>query len=346
MTLMKLRLASIGTIALTALMAVGLSSCGEIKRGEYAKGSASIFCDDGFKTILDEEIEVFEYTYPESSIIPFYMSEQACIDSLLADRTQSIIVTKELTQEQIKYMKAKYKRVVRTNCIAVDAVALIANKNNPVSSLSMDEIGEILNGKITRWNQLAGADTTKIKLVFDNAGSSTVSYLRDKFLPAGQSISDKTYSFAEQSNAQVFDVVKKDPDALGIISVSWLGEDLTVAKNVPMDKKMADYSNENDTIASQLTDKVNIIKVSNPNADNDFSPVSYKPYQAYIATGEYPLFRKVYMISTGSNSTLLHSFYVFMTGFVGQKVISKTGILPYHMNPRVVQLVDRTTQKK
>ena len=30
-------------------------------------------CDDGFKNILEEEIEVFEYSYPESSIIPFYM---------------------------------------------------------------------------------------------------------------------------------------------------------------------------------------------------------------------------------------------------------------------------------
>lgn len=333
-------------ILLSVLATLGAVSCGEIKRGEYAKGSASIFCDDGFRTILDEEIGVFEYTYPESAIIPFYMSEDACIDSLLADQTQSIIVTKELTPEQIKYMKAKYKRVVRTNCIAVDAVALIVNKKNPVSSLSMDEIGELLNGKITRWSQLAGADTTAIKLVFDNAGSSTVSYLRDKFLTKGQNIADKTNAFAQQSNAQVFDIVKKDPDAIGIISVSWLGEDLSAAKKVPMDKRMEDYSNQNDTIASQLTDEVNIIKVSNPNADNDFSPVAYKPYQAYIATGEYPLYRKVYMISTASNSTLLHSFYVFMTGFVGQKIISKTGILPYHMNPRVVQLVDRNPQKK
>ncbi|MBD5270154.1 MAG: substrate-binding domain-containing protein [Muribaculaceae bacterium] len=331
---------------LSVLFALGVVSCGEVKRGEYAKGTASIFCDDGFRTILDEEIGVFEYTYPESSIIPFYMSEQACIDSLLADQTQSIIVTKELTPEQIKFMKSKYKRVVRTNCIAVDAVALIVNKKNPVQSLSVEEVGDLLNGRLTHWNQLAGADTTAIKLVFDNAGSSTVSYLRDKFLPKGASISDKTNSFAQETNAQVFDIVKKDPDAIGVISVSWLGDDLSAAKNVPMDKKMEDYQNQTDTIAATLTDEVNIIKISNPNPDNDYSLVAYKPYQAYIATGEYPLYRKVYMISTAPNSTLLHSFYTFITGFVGQKIISKTGILPYHMNPRVVQLVDRNAGKK
>lgn len=315
-----------------------LFSCTPIKRGEYAKGSADIYCDDGFRNIMQEEIEVFEYSYPESSIIPFYASEQECIDKLLADATQGIIVTKELTKDQISYMKSKHKRVVRTNCIAVDAVALITNKENPVTSLSVEEIGKIMRGEITNWSQVAGNDTTSIRIVFDNAGSSTVSYLRDKFLPAGKKMSDNKHAFAEKSNAQVFDVVKKDKNALGIISVSWLGDSLQAARKVPLDVRMEDYKNENDTIATELTTAVNIIRVSNPTPDNDFNPIAYKPYQAYINSGEYPLFRKVYMISTASNSTVLHSFYTFVTGFVGQKIIMKTGILPYHVNSRVVEL--------
>lgn len=318
--------------------AVSIAGCTPVKRGEYASGSATIFCDDGFKNILEEEIEVFEYTYPQSSIIPFFVSEGEALDTLLADGTQAIISTRQLSKEQIEYMKAKHKRVVRQNCIAVDAVALICNKKNPVGALSITEVSDILNGKITKWSQLAGNDTTSIKIVFDNAESSTVSYLKDKFLPEGKSIAETTNSFAQKNNAAVFDVVKTDPDALGVISVSWLGDDLSVARKVPMNERMEDYQNQNDTIASTLTSEVNILKISNPTADNDFSPVAYKPYQAYIYSGEYPLVRKVYMISTASNSTVLHSFYVFMTGFVGQKIISKTGILPYHMNPRVVEL--------
>lgn len=324
-------------LLLTAAVA-GAVACTPVKRGEYASGSATVFCDDGFRNILDEEIEVFEYSYPQSSIIPFYVSEGAAIDTLMADGTQAIIATRELTKDQIDYMKSKYKRVVRQKCVAVDAVALITNKKNPVGALSMTEVSDILNGKITRWNQLAGNDTTAIKVVFDNAESSTVSYLKEKFLPEGKKLSETANTFAQENNAQVFDVVKTDPDALGVISVSWLGDDLSVAKKVPMDQRMEDYQNENDTIASQLTSEVNIIKISNPTQENDFSPVAFKPYQAYIYSGEYPLVRKVYMISTASNSTVMHSFYVFMTGFVGQKIITKTGILPYQMNPRVVEL--------
>ena len=332
----------LGQMALYGLAAASLAmaaGCSPIKKGEYAAGSATIFCDDGFQRILNEEIEVFEYTYPESSIIPFYVSEQEAIDTLLADGTQAIITTKELTKEQIEFMKGKYKRIVKQQPIAVDAVALIINKDNPVDALSTDQIRDILNGKITRWNQLAVNDTSAIKIVFDHAGSSTVSYLRDTFLPEGKSISEVANAFGQKNNAEVFDVVKSDKDALGVISVSWLGDDLSVAKNVPLDQRMAQYENTTDTVAVNLTTEVKILKVSNPTEENDFSPVSYAPYQAYIYSGEYPLVRKVYMISTATNSTVLHSFYVFMTGTVGQKIISKTGILPFHMNPRVIQVI-------
>ncbi len=325
-----------GVLALAAI------ACTPVKRGAYTEGSATIYCDDGFRQVMQEEIEVFEYTYPNSSIIPFYVSESEAIDTLLANKTQAIVTTRELSKEQIDFMKAKYKRIVRQNCIAVDAVALIVNNANPIETLSMTDIKGILDGSISTWNQLAASpDTTAIKLVFDNQGSSTVSYMRDKFLGPNGKISNNKNAYAQNNNAQVFDYVKKDPNAIGIISVNWLGDDLSVAKKVPIEKRMEDYNVATDTIATELTTEVKILKVSNPTEENDFSPVGFKPYQFYINLGEYSLYRKVYMISTASNSTVLHSFYVFVTGFVGQKIITKTGILPYHMNPRVVELAGK-----
>lgn len=328
-----LRILSLGFV-----LAAAVVSCTPIKRGEYAEGSATMMCDDGFRKVLEEEIEVFEYQYPNSAIIPYYVDEQTAMDSLLADKTQLVVVTHDLTQDQIDYMKTKFKRIVRQRCIAVDAVALIVNKDNPVSTLTLDDIKGIMNGEISKWSQLAANDTTKIKLVFDNQGSSTVSYMRDKFLGKDGKISDNPNAFAQKDNAEVFDIVKKDRNAIGIISVSWLGSDLSEAKNVPVEQRMKDYSVEGDTIANRLTTEVKILKVANPVEENDYSTVGYMPYQAYINSGEYPLFRKVYMISTGSGSSVLNSFYQFTGGFIGQKIISLTGILPYHMSPRLVNL--------
>ncbi len=260
------------------------------------------------------------------------------MDSLLEDKTQLVVTTHELTPDQIKYIKDKYRRIARQRCIAVDAVALIVNKENPVSSLTLDDIKGIIEGKISKWNQLAVPDDASIKLVFDNQGSSTVSYMREKFLGGTGKVSDNPNAFAQKDNAEVFDIVKKDKNAIGIISVSWLGSDLEEAKNVPVEKRMEEYAVENDTIATNLTTEVKILKVSNPVEENDYSTVGYMPYQAYINSGEYPLFRKVYMISTATKSSVLNSFYEFTSGFIGQKIISKTGILPYHMSTRMVNL--------
>lgn len=317
---------------LLLLIGLTISSCTEIKRGEYAKGTAYVACDDGFKKILDEEIEVFEYQYPDAFILPAYMSETAAIDSLMAGKTQLAITTRELTPQEIKTIKNKQKRIVRQNCIAVDAVAIIVNKDNPVGLLSMSEIGDILQGKISKWSQLAVPDDSNIKIVFDNPGSSTVNYMREHFLPEGAKISDNPNAFAQKNNQQVFEAVKQDKQALGIISVSWLGDNLQATK-MPVGKRLESLKNTNDTIKTDFSEAVKVLKVRR----ND-EPEGYKPYQVYINSGEYPLFRKVYLISTGSNSTVVHSFYTFVTGFVGQKIISQTGIMPYHVTPRVVSL--------
>lgn len=329
---------SLKALSLGVILATFVIACSPIKRGEYADGSATMYCDDGFRQILQEEIQVFEYQYPNSAIIPYYVDEQTAMDSLLEDKTQLVVTTHELTQDQIKYIKDKYRRVVRQTCIAVDAVALIVNKENPVSSLTLDDIKGIIEGKISKWNQLAVPDDATIRLVFDNQGSSTVSFMREKFLDENGKVSDNPNAYAQKDNAEVFDIVKKDKNAIGIISVSWLGSDLEEAKNVPVEKRMEEYAVENDTIATNLTTEVKILKVSNPIEANDYSTVGYMPYQAYIFSGEYPLYRKVYMISTATKSSVLNSFYEFTRGFIGQKIISKTGILPYKMSTRMVNL--------
>lgn len=335
---MKLKscLSAFSAIALLSLLS---TSCGEVKRGEYVSGASSLYCDDGFKNVLEEEIDVFEFIYKTPSILPKYVSEEDAVAALVGDTTDAIVITHELTKDQIEYIRKTNRKVVKTSCIAVDGVALIVNKNNPLSDISMEEIGKLMKGEITEWRQLAAGDSTKIKLVFDNQGSSTVQYMRDKFLD-GKKITDNpnVSVFAQQNNAQVFDVVKKDPNAIGIISVSWLGDSLEYSKKVPVEARAESAQRQDEVVAKELTTEVKVLAVSNPMEQNNFSPTPYKPYQAYIATGEYPLFRKVYMITTASGSTLMKSFYDFMTGPIGQKIIANTGILPYRMNPRVVEL--------
>lgn len=329
----------INLIIATVILAGAVASCGEVKRGEYAKGADTIYCDDGFRNILEEEIDVFEYTYPDSNILPRYVSEADAVDALMGDSTQAIIVTHEFNKQQIDHIRDTYKRVVKQRCIAIDAVGLIVNKDNPLNDISVEDIGKIMRGEITKWSQLALNDTADIQIVFDNQASSTVMYMRERFLD-GQPITSNpaVHVFAQNNNQEVFQAIKDNRNAIGIISVSWLGDSLENAHKVPVEKRLEGYEDGGDIIAKELTTEVKVLAVQNPTELNDYTLIPYKPYQAYIATGEYPLFRKVYMVTTASSSTLMKSFYDFMTGFVGQKIIANTGILPYQMTPRVVEL--------
>lgn len=309
------------------------SSCSDYKKGEYAKGSDFIACEDGFRRILEEEIEVFEYQYPEAFILPSYLNENACIDSLKAGKCRLIIVTRELTKDECQRIHQEQERNVRQQCIAVDAVAIVVNKDNPVDFITEEEVGQIMRGEISHWNQLAGTDTSAIKIVFDNEGSSTVNYMRDKFLPKGQMISQNPNAFAQKNNKDVFEMVQKNRNVLGIMSVSWLGDSLQAAGKQPMAQRVKQLENTTDTVNVEFTDKVKVLPVR---ATDALKPV--KPYQANIFNGSYPLFRKVYAICTAPNGSLPHSFYAFLTGFIGQKIISETGILPYNVQPRVVEV--------
>ena len=321
----------IRSLIITSIISTTLLSCAPIEKGDYSKGSTTIYCDEGFKSILEQEIAVFEYTYPEASIIPFYVSEIEAIEAIHDNKTNAIIISRELTKEETDYIKAKHRMVARSHCIAVDAVALITNKKNPIGMLSMDDIKQILAGKITRWNQLGINSNDTIKIIFDNPGSSTIKFMKNKFI--GEDGQFPKNAYAQNNNLDVFDIVKSDKNALGIISVSWLGSDLKNTRGLSIEQRVNNIKNSSDTISTNLTDEVQILKIR-----KDDEIEGYKPYQAYINSGQYPLYKKVYMITTGSNKSLTHGFYSFITGFVGQKIISLTGIMPYHDHTRIVEL--------
>lgn len=312
-----------------------LFSCSRPKPTDTnTSGMASIMCDESFENIMGQEIDVFEYTYPNASIIPFYVSEKEAVDSLLALKTKLIIAPHELQKEQIEYLKSK-QRNVRTQRIAVDAIAIIANNENPIEELSIGELGDILTGKIKDWNDISPNKTGEIMVVFDHQGSSTVKYMRDS-VTHGTDFGENVY--AQGSNREVFDVVKKRRNAIGIIGVTWLNSDLDKAEEGTMQDRM-DRLNRNDTteLASEKKNKLSTeLKVVAIRRNNN--PVAYKPFQYYIYTGDYPLYRSVYAISTAANGSLAHGFYTFLTGVISQKIILNTGILPAIIPLRNVEL--------
>lgn len=314
-----------------ALIALAATSCMKYQKPNSdtaTSGTMTMVCDNSFQNIMEQEIEVFEFQYPEAHILARYAPEKVAVDSLMKLNTKTIVIPRDLTKDEVKSLRSK-RLIAKSKKIAVDAVALIVNPENPVSILSVSEIGDILTGKLTDWNQIEPSKLGEIKVVFDSNFSSTVQYMRDSLMngqPFGPNV------FAQDSIQGVFDAVRKTKSAIGVVGVTWLNTDLD-ATEMPIADNVKQLESDDPTQVREFDSEIKVLKVRR---DDDFH--AYQPYQQYIYDGSYPLFRQIYMITVGANGGLNHGFYTFVTGKIGQKIILRTGICPAVISPQVVSL--------
>jgi phosphate transport system substrate-binding protein len=188
---------------------------------------------------------------------------------------------------------------------------LIVNPNNPDSLLLASQFSDILNGKLTTWKQInpKSQDNT-INVVFDNNRSGNLRYFREKFSLKGNFPNN---CFAVSSNAEVIEYVKKNRNALGIISVNWI-------------------SDTEDSTSQRFLESVRVVEIGTNSANY------CKPYQGYIAEGSYPFCRDVYMICRETFSGLGSGFTSFVAGDQGQRIILKSGLVPATMPIRLIQI--------
>ena len=82
-------------------VAVLLVACDYYKpKNTATTGLSKVICEESFQNILEQEIEVFEYQYPEANILPRYMSENAAFDSLFSGKVDLIVVSHDLATNE------------------------------------------------------------------------------------------------------------------------------------------------------------------------------------------------------------------------------------------------------
>ena len=301
---MKRQFWLIGIVLLLALSACR-SKSKEGQTDTYSSGVIAIAADASFEPIIQEEIDVFESLYPLAGIVPRYTTEVEAINLLLKDSVRLAVATRTLTEEEMNSFHSRkfYPREIK---LATDALALIVNRANPDSLLSVRDFRRILTGEAKTWKQVNSNSGLKdIQVVFDNKNSSTVRFAMDSVC-GGKSLATENVS-ALKTNQQVIDFVAKNPAAIGVIGVNWLG-------------------NRSDTTNLSFKEEIRVMAVS---AGDVATPEnSYKPYQAYLYYGNYPLARPIYAILNDPRNGLPWGFTSFMTSDKGQRIILKSGLVP------------------
>jgi phosphate transport system substrate-binding protein len=302
------------------LLALLLLSCNSKSKDNqsdtYTSGVIKIAADESFQPIVQEELDVFEALFPKAGIVPAYVNEVEAINQILKDSVRLSIVTRPLSEAEMNSMKSR-KFYPKSYKLATDGIALIIHNQNKDSLITVNEIRRILTGEVTNWNQIYPESTLgKIQVVFDNPNSSTVRFAIDSICGGKKLFSGLN---AQNTNQEVISFVAKTKNALGIVGVNWLG-------------------NRNDTTNLTFKNEVRVMSVTNAataSVDN-----SYKPYQAYLFYGYYPLTRSVYIILNDPRGALPAGLTSFMTSDRGQRIILKSGLVPATQPIRIVHVKD------
>ncbi len=169
------RLSNILVPTVALALGMGAVSCMkyEKKANTSTSGTTTMVCDNTFENIFEQEVDVFEYQYPDAHILVRYATQQEAFDSLFTMNTRTIVAARDITEAERKALKAKYKNErnanvnVRSAMIAVDAVALIVNPKNSCEKLTVGEVADIVGGRTTEWNQLEPNGKGNIRVVID-----------------------------------------------------------------------------------------------------------------------------------------------------------------------------------
>ncbi len=272
-------------------------------------GKTTVSVDETVRPIAEAQAALFHHQYPRATVTLRHRSENECVQDLFNDTSQVIMIGRGLTEKEM----AAFKSITFTPPhikIATDAVAFVINPKNRDTTLTMNEITNILRGSISKWSQLGGGTSGDVTVVFDNANSGTVSHLLSK---TGTTAMPKN-AFAAKSNLEVINYVSTHENAIGVIGWSWI-------------------SDSDDPTTRQYLQKTRLVSVAK-GSENVF----HKPYQLNLANGNYPLSREVFMIQRERRSGLAAGFTSFIHGEIGQLIMLKAGLYPANQDERSIEI--------
>jgi phosphate transport system substrate-binding protein len=254
-------------------------------------GSINISVDESFKPVIDEQIKMYEASYPGTKINAHYKPEAECIKDLLNDSaTRLIIVTRGLNEKESRYFQDSLDYVPHWDRIATDAIAIVVNVNSSDTIFTLKRLQDQLSGKLGKQEQI----------VFDGlSATSTVRFAIDSILK-GKSF-DTAVVKAVKNSKEVLDYVASDVNAVGFVGISWIG-------------------NPEDTAQLNMLKKVKMAYVKCEICTD--SPY-VKPSQLGILTKRYPLVRGLYYILKENYSGLGSGFVDFMQYERGQLIFKR-----------------------
>jgi len=179
--------------------------------------------------------------------------------------------------------------------VAIDALAIIVNHDNPVDQLTIDQLSDIYTGRITNWKEVGGRDAA-IVLLSRETNSGTHVYFLEEVVRKGDK--ENTDIFAPQtllmpSSVGITSELRRNPNAIGYDGLGY------------------------------VTEHEKVIAL----AKNSSSPY-VRPTVESGADGSYPIARGLYMYTAGQPSGNIADYLNWVRGAEGQQIVAELGFVP------------------
>ncbi len=182
------------------------------------------------------------------------------------------------------------ERRVQLTPVAWDALVVIVHKDNPVDNMTLDQMRDLLKGRITNWKQLGGKDAPVELYVRKGKISGVGRTLREILF------SDYDEEFVAAHVVEESATLEKDmvtnPNGIGVTGVSSARKLTGIAKILKLEGKEPTFEN--------------------------------------IRDGKYLLYRPLYMVTHMQETNPdVKRFINFVMGPEGKVVMRKAGTVPY-----------------
>jgi phosphate transport system substrate-binding protein len=210
------------------------------------------------------------------------------IAALLNGTTDICMASRKIKPKEIKL--AEQKNIVPVEfVVARDGIAVVVNPENPIDSLTVEQIGKIYTGAYTNWKQVGGPDQ-KIVVLSRESSSGTYVFFQEHVLKK------QDYTSAARlmpATSAIIQSVEEDKWAIGYVGLGY---------------------------AIEAGEKVKMLAVGE---DDEY----IKPTVTSVKSGEYSISRPLHLYTNGEPSGLIKKFVDFCLSPEGQKIVRDTGYI-------------------
>lgn len=291
---MKTILKSVCTLSLIVSLGL-LIGCERPQESETStkKGAARYITIKGSDTmvhLVSTWAEEFMNKYPEAEVSVTGGGSGTGIAALI-NGTTDICAASRPMKEKEKQLAAGKGAQAQEFVVGRDGIAIIVHPENPVSTLTMQQLNQIFTGSVTNWKEFGGNDQSI--LVFSRESSSgTYVFFQEHVL--GKADYTQRARLLPGTSALV-QGVSADSGAIGYVGLGF----------------------------AQHGEGVKTITVA---PDEQSSPV--QPSEETVRTGLYPIARPLYLYTKGAPSGLAKDFIDFSLSLKGQEIVKETGYVP------------------